>query len=57
VVTGSSEGDRGDISQWLNDGSMMVQWQQRAEEERGDPFKGRTRRWPRAAEMVGGSGR
>jgi hypothetical protein len=24
VVTGSSEGDRGGISQWLNDGGMTV---------------------------------
>jgi hypothetical protein len=38
----------------------MVQWRQRAEEEErgapqggGAPFKGRTRRWPRAAETVG----
>jgi hypothetical protein len=34
-VTGSSEGDRGGVSWWLNDGGMTAQWRQRAEEEKG----------------------
>jgi hypothetical protein len=28
AVTGSSEGDRGIVSRWLNDGGTMAQWQQ-----------------------------
>jgi hypothetical protein len=35
VVTGSSEGDRGGVSRWLNDGSTTMQWWQRVEEEKG----------------------
>jgi hypothetical protein len=35
VVTESSEGDRGSISWWLNDGGMTAQWQQWVEEDKG----------------------
>jgi hypothetical protein len=40
VVTGSSEGDRGIISRWLNDGGTMAQWQQQAKEEKGSSWGG-----------------
>jgi hypothetical protein len=33
VVSGSSEGDKGGILRWLNDGGMTAQWWQQAEEE------------------------
>jgi hypothetical protein len=55
-VTRSSEGDQGGIS-WQHDGTVAAMM----EEEkvhlmgRGAPFKGRTRRWPRATETVGGT--
>jgi hypothetical protein len=29
VVSGSSEGDQGGVSRWLNDGGTMAQWRQR----------------------------
>jgi hypothetical protein len=71
-VTGSSEGDRGGISRWLNDGGTTVQWRQWvAEGERGAPRggrvlllmaargggRGRRKRWVGAAgEAVGRQG-
>jgi hypothetical protein len=40
AVMGSSEGDRGGISWWLNNGSTMAQQRQWAEEEKGSVRRG-----------------
>jgi hypothetical protein len=50
----SSEGDRGGVSQWLNGTVAAMGRRGKGQLTRRDTsFKGRTRRWPRAAEMVG----